>query len=746
MNKMALRRWLVLIGVVAFALACFFAGYIKYNPSWGRYNVLVITGDTLRSDHLGCYGYKNIRTPVIDELARNGVRFADVISSVPLTLPSHANIFTSTYPPFNQVRDNGNNKLDDSALTLAEIFKNRGYETAAFVSTYVLNGRFGLNQGFEVYDDVREDQNPKVVIRHMDGERTADKTTTAAIGWLRRRSPKPFFMWVHYYDPHSTYNPPLPFREKYKDNPYDGEIAFMDSQIGRLLNEFKRQGILEKTLIVFASDHGEGLGEHKESGHAVFVYDTTLKVPLIFIAPKLFPKNKVIRGQARLADVAPTILDLLNVRKPKTFQGKSLASYIKGKKEFDGLDAYSESLYANNHYKWSPLLAYRTREWKYIRSSKPELYHITEDPNELVNLADARPDIADNLDLRLKEFLLEVSSADAKDTSVEMDEATREKLMSLGYIQGTEEAASDEPVPIEMVEIMEKINLHVRQANEGMMTEAIQGFKEVLERDPNNAEVYIHLGNVHRELGKYDEAIGYFKKALSFTPDETKIHDGLGNVYKSMGMVDKAFEEFKKADELDPENPSHLNNLGWVHQQKLEIDRAIAYYDRALALDNEMATTIANRAICYRIQGKVRLALAELKKAIQLDPDLAFAYAELGSCFAILGDLDTAMKACLKAIEIDPRSVDGYNNLGVILQRKGQPSKALESFMKALQYQPWNPVIYVNVGNSYLMLQDPQKAKEFYEKALEISPNNPQATQRLQQILSYETRSSLGGR
>ena len=296
MNHITLRRLLVLVGVIAFALACFFAGYAKYHPSWGRYNVLVITADTLRSDHLGAYGYKNIRTPVIDELARNGVRFETVISPAPLTLPSHASLFTSTFPPYTQVRDNGNNKLDESALTLAEILEKRGYDTAAFVSTYVLNGRFGLDQGFEIYDDVKEDQDPNLVIRHMDGERTADKTTTAAINWLKRKSPKPFFMWVHYYDPHSTYNPPPPYREKYKNNPYDGEIAFMDNQIGRLLNEFKRQGILDKTLIVFTSDHGEGLGEHKESGHAVFVYDTTQKVPLIFVAPELFPQGKVIQA------------------------------------------------------------------------------------------------------------------------------------------------------------------------------------------------------------------------------------------------------------------------------------------------------------------------------------------------------------------------------------------------------------------------------------------------------------------
>jgi len=733
---MTYRRIFVLCAAVAFAALLFFAGYTKYHPSWGRYNLLVITVDTLRSDHLGCYGYDKIKTPWIDTLARQGTLFKTAVSQAPLTLPSHAALFASTYPPFNGVRDNGGNKLDDKALTLAEILRNCGYDTAAFVSSFVLNKRFGLSQGFTTYDDVNEENDPRLVIHHMDGERTAEKTTAAAINWLQRKkqSPKPFFLWVHYYDPHSTYNPPQPFRQMYKDSPYDGEIAFTDSQIGRLFQALKGLNLIGNTLIVFAADHGEGLGEHKESGHAVFVYDTTIKVPLIFCRPGLVPEKKIIQNQVRLVDVMPTILDLLKMKKPRVLQGESFAKLLKGENPLLQFTAYAESMYARNHYNWSPLMTWRTAQWKYIHSSKPELYDIQKDPGELVNLATKRPDVAEKLDRELKDFLLKVGTADSKKGRMEVDDQTRQKLMSLGYLQGGDDSASKEPTPFEMIEVMEKMNLSVRQANQGMTEEAIKGLKEVVRLDPDNAEALLHLGQIHREIKRYDEAIAYFKKAASFKPDESKVHDGLGNIYKSMGRVEEAFQEFQTADKLDPGNPSILNNLGWYYQQKLQIDKALEYYDKALSIDDSIATAHANRAICYRLNGKLPAAIQELKKAIQLEPKLAFAYAELGACLAIQGNLDRAIRACQKAIQLDPKGLDGYNNLGVCFQRQGAHDKALASFLKAAELAPWNPLVYVNVGNAYAFLNKLEEARKYFKKALEMNPRNERALQMLKKI------------
>ncbi|MDP8297299.1 MAG: sulfatase [Candidatus Orphnella occulta] len=349
-------------------------------------NVLFIIVDTLRSDHLGCYGYQDIKTPNIDGIAKRGTLFENVIASAPLTLPSHASIFTSTFPQFNKVRDNGSYQLPENSITLADRFKENKYNTAAFVSTVVLDKKYGLDKGFDVYDDKMVKSPQKQLIKSMEGERAADKTTAAALEWLEENKEEKFFLWVHYYDPHTVYNPPPPYSEIYKDNLYAGEIAFVDHYIGILLDALKKLGLEDNTIIIFAGDHGEGLGEHQEAQHAVFLYDTTLKVPLIFSYPKKIPQSKVIKEQVRLVDIMPTLLDLVKIKKNKDIQGRSLLKAMRGKARLKAIPAYSESYYAKFHYNWSELQSWRTEEWKYIRSSEPELFNIQEDPLELNNL------------------------------------------------------------------------------------------------------------------------------------------------------------------------------------------------------------------------------------------------------------------------------------------------------------------------------------------------------------------------
>ncbi len=324
------RKAGILTGAIILALGAGYAITARRTLGRNRPNVLFITVDTLRSDHLGCYGYDRIKTPNIDGLAERGTLFKNAISQVPLTLPSHSSIFTSTYPQFHNVRDNGRHRLDQSAVTLAEIMQEKAYATAAFVSAFVLDSRFKLDQGFETYDDRLEEGVRKRTLELLDEERTAGEVTAAAIKWLRDNKDKRFFLWVHYFDPHDIYNPPSPYREIYKDNLYDGEIAFTDEHIGVLLSALRELEVDEKTFIVFTSDHGEGLGEHDEPAHSVFVYDTTLKVPLILSYPGLIPQGKVIEEQVRLVDIMPTVLDFLHVEKNSEVQGTSLIRLIRG--------------------------------------------------------------------------------------------------------------------------------------------------------------------------------------------------------------------------------------------------------------------------------------------------------------------------------------------------------------------------------------------------------------------------------
>jgi len=692
------------------------------NPT----NLLVIVVDTLRADHLGCYGYANISTPHIDDLAKKGVLFKNVISHTPMTLPSHCSIFTGTYPQYHKVVDNGGYRLSDSAVTLAEIMKDAGYTTAAFVSTMVLDSRFGLKQGFDTYMDKMEKPKTKRVINFMDEERTADKVTQDAVKWLSENKHKKFFLWVHYYDPHNIYNPPSPYRELYSHNLYDGEIAFTDEQIGILLSSLKEFNLDKNTLIVFLSDHGEGLGEHDEPGHSIFVYDTTIKVPLIFVYPAVIPAGRVIEEQARLVDVMPTILDLLKLKKNKEIQGISLAAVILGKQKAINLPAYSQALYGQIHYNWSPLKSWREGDWKYINSAEPELFNLKDDPHELKNLAQTESRRIQEMEKKMEDFLKKTSSAKEKSAKIQLDEETKRKLESLGYVQGTLTPSAN-PVPRKMIKLSEQINTGDKLANAGRFAEAIAEYQKVLAEDPNNIEAYIHLGHVYKELKRYAEAIKCFRKAASFKADVAETHDGLGNVFKDMGQVQEAFKEFEIANALDPENPAIMNNLGWCYQQRYEFDKAIELYKKALAKDDTLATTHTNLAICYRVKGMLNLAYEEAKKALELEPDLGFAHSEMCAIIATLGDLQKAITYCQKAVELAPQAVDGYNNLGVCLEMKGDLEQALANYLKAAELNPWNPQLYSNIANVYLAKKDYAKAKEYAEKALEISPNFPKA-------------------
>lgn len=697
-------------------------------------NVLFIIVDTLRPDHLGCYGYSQIKTPNIDGLAREGTLFKNVVSQAPLTFPSHCSLFTSTYPQMNFMRDNGNQRLGKNNITLAERLQDNGYTTAAFIGTFVLDSKFGLDQGFQTYDDQMQKVTEKRVIKMMDeDERKADKVTAAAVNWLGVNKDKKFFLWVHYYDPHTIYNPPSPYKEAYANNLYDGEIAFCDEYIGVLLASLKELNLDSNTLIIFASDHGESLGEHEENGHAIFVYDTTTKVPLIFSYPGVIPKGKVIENEVSLIDIMPTILGFLDLKKNKEIQGKDLTRFIKGNQKAWDYPAYSESFYGKLHFNWSQLQAFHAGDWKYIKSSEPELYNIKDDPQELINLAKSKTDMVNQLDKQLQAFLKKTGAPEKKESKVKMDEETKEKLMSLGYIGGGVSSGS-EPVPMKMIKVMERMNLYSRMANEGMIDKAIEGFNEVSKMDPTNMEAFLRLAQCYKEQGKYDEAIKYFRKAASSKANLPEVHNGLGTIYKDMGRVEEAYEEFKLALELDPEDAAAINNIGWYYQQKLHIDKAMEYYHQALKLNNNMATTHANLAILYRIKGDTDKAMEELGEAIKIDPELSYAYAELCACIATKGDIDKAITNCQKAIELNPRGLDGYNNLGVCYEIKGEYDKALENFLKAQELAPWSDNVYCAIGRVYAQKKDFKQARAYFKKALQINPDSKKVMQLLKNI------------
>src|SRR5438128_3139217 len=358
----------------------------KAAPPAPRPNLLLVTIDTLRPDHLRCYGYEQIQTPNIDSLAADGVRFERAYTPIPITLPSHTVILTGTYPMMNGMHDFSGNNLNPLQPTLATVLRARGYDTGAVIAAAVLDRRFGLNQGFDFYYDHFDFS--RLAETNLDlMERPANEVIDQALKWLAKPRQKPFFLWVHLYDPHHPYNPPPPFNRLYKENLYAGEIAFADTQVGRLLAYLKQHAAYNHTLVVLSGDHGEGLGEHGEKTHGFFTYNSTLHVPLI-IKPSVNIKviNPLIKRGVSLVDLMPTVLGLLNIPIPPKVQGKNLAMMLLRGDEMEPSPLYSETYLPRIHFNWSELRGLSAKNYHFIDAPKPELYDISSDPGEIHNL------------------------------------------------------------------------------------------------------------------------------------------------------------------------------------------------------------------------------------------------------------------------------------------------------------------------------------------------------------------------
>ena len=410
--------------------------------------MVLITIDTLRADHLRCYGYEEIETPNIDGLAKRGYLFEQAYSVAPTTAPSHATILTGTYPMYHGVRDNGNYALAPTNLTLAEILKAEGFLTAAFVSSFVLERRFGIDQGFDTYDEDFEggaSQFKQGVHRWMghefdNFERNAALTNAAVLPWLKKNGKKVFFLWVHYYDPHRNYTPPEPWATRYEGRPYDGEIAFADEQLGRLLQELERIGAADNMLIVLVADHGEGLGEHEET-HGLTLFDPLIRAPLIIVPPNGIAGGKRIRRQVLTVDILPTILDLAGVEIPEHVQGTSLRALMEGgegSKEEPQL-AYSETHRFERPYRGGILRAIRTPRWKLTtreRERERALYDLENDPGEKRDVISEHRDTAGELE-SLMHRMIEDHSPGGREVERQLDPSkeTVEKLRALGYVR-----------------------------------------------------------------------------------------------------------------------------------------------------------------------------------------------------------------------------------------------------------------------------------------------------------------------
>ncbi len=579
-----------------------------------RPSLLLVTLDTVRADRLGCYGYTRAGTANIDSLAEQGVVFQEALSHIPLTLPSHATILTGLIPPSHGIRQNGAYILPDHAVTLAQILRQRGYSTAGFVGAFVLDSGFGLDKGFQLYDDDLPPRKQAVALQY--NERKASEVASRAAAWLDETR-DPFFAWVHFFDPHVPYDPPAPYDTLFPTDPYQGEIAFVDAQLGRLLRSLRKRGNPDRCLVVVVSDHGEALGEHGELTHGFFVYRETMRVPLIMSGLTL-PPGKVVAGQVRLADVAPTVLELLGARLPQHVDGCSLVPLVYGGEQ--GMPSYGESFYPYLSLGWSPLRSVRAGGYTYIEAPRPELYSTAEDPQELENLASVLP-------TRVRELAAVLDSLAGPRILQEPGTVDREvarRLASLGYLSGAAPTHGAElRDPKDALELYRHLRTADVMITSGFPAQAESLLRLVLEADSTNLQAVLYLGVLLRNVGRIQEAAQVLERGCSLYGEYYELQLQAGICLRRLGRLPEARRRYERAIELFDRDGSLYTNLGILEEQSGRTEQAAAAYTRALELAPDDALAHFNLGM-LQVRGGCAPgdALGHLERAVELDPEL----------------------------------------------------------------------------------------------------------------------------
>lgn len=557
------------------------AGVAWYPRSPPPLNVLLITLDTTRADRLGCYGYSLAKTPVLDRLAKRGVLFERAYAPVPLTLPSHATMMTGLYPPEHGLRNNGQAALPSGLPTLATELKAAGYDTGAFVAAFVLDHKFGLQRGFDKYDDDLSLADPTLHGHHQyrDGSLVID----AALRWLRPRARKPYFCWVHLFDPHYPYLAHEDrFGDQFSDRLYDAELAYVDEQLGRLISTLEKSGALDNTVIVIVGDHGESLGEHGELSHSMTVYDATLRVPFLIASPGGIVAGHRVAEPVSLVDLAPTLLDQLGLKPLADASGRSLRPALRGE-SMPVRACYAETDEPWHAGHWSPLRALITERWKYIRSPRPELYDLIADPPELRDLASEIPDEAEKLEAELTVWEERMNERLAE--NVALTEQERLALSSLGYASyRNPDGDSERPLRDvkDMLPYYYKLTDASSMIDAGQYETAEPILREVIAADDEYFAAHGELGRCLVRLNRLPEAVVSLRRAMELDPGAEGVQSLLGATLFMQGEYDAAVEALELAIRLNPDIYQNQFNLGMTLEKLGRNEEAIKRYEQCL--------------------------------------------------------------------------------------------------------------------------------------------------------------------
>lgn len=686
------HRQLVRLAIVVAAIV---AGVLLWK-SYSRptVNVLLITLDTTRADHLGCYGYESALTPTLDQLAVEGVLFERAYTTAPLTLPAHASLMTGLYPPEHGLHANGMGRLPDSVPTLAGLLSKSGYDTAAFVASFVLNAKFGLNRGFGTYGDDMPAGDPtrNVLERQRDGKFVVD----AALAWLDRSRRRPFFCWVHLYDPHQPYQARTEeFGDRFQSQPYDGEIAYVDRQVKRLLNYLDDHQLRGNTLIVVVGDHGEGLGDHGEREHALTLYNSVLNVPCIWCGPNVAAGRRVT-PPVSLIDFAPTLLEYLKLRPGVTFRGRSLTAALAGGQIGPGV-CYSATDDPFLEHGCIPLRSLTTAKWKYVRTKIPEVYDLEADPKELTNLAEQLPELEAELYALEKTFHVRVAEA------VSLSARERQALAGLGYLGGSgpTNLAVDDARLLDIKQRLPQFNA-VTQARElheqGQSAAAIPLLREVLQQAPDYTLASEIVADALAKLGRFDEALAELEKALDLNPDNRELHFRIGGIYLAQKQVDEAVQEFERT----LSDPPLVDELVYVGQVLIQLGQPIK-------------------------------ARPFIERALKLDPKSVDAHLTLANVLVAAQNLKEAEHELRLALKSNPNSLEARTQMVRLLGGQQRYAEALPHAAAAIRLAPANAELRFLHGTLLLALNRTAEAAGEFAEAVRLDPAHARARQFLDQ-------------
>ncbi|HEY7289430.1 MAG TPA: sulfatase-like hydrolase/transferase [Vicinamibacterales bacterium] len=671
-----------------------------------RPDIVLVTIDTWRADRLDARV-----APALNRLADTGLRFTAARSAVPLTLPSHTTILTGLLPPAHGVRENGTSPLPADKPTVARLLKEHGYATAAFVGAYVLDHRFGLAQGFDMYDD-RIPRDPLVTER-LEAERRASAVVDRALEWLSAKNPAegPLFMWIHLYDPHAPYDAPAEFLTTSHANPplapYDAEVAYADSQIARVFDALRTRGTMDRTVIVVAGDHGEGLGDHHEATHGMLVYDSTLRVPLIVAAPGIAGSRR--DDAVSLIDIAPTVLRAAGVATPADMHGRDLLAKAgdKDNRKDTDRDVYAETMYPRAA-GWATLHAVTDGRWKAIRAgATTELYDVQADPHEQRNLATTQQATVQAMRTRIDQ--LRASSATVSPAMISSE--AQERLRALGYVASTAQtSATDEaPNPANAIDDWNAFESALSDLR-SRKPDALATLARLSASHPDAAVFQTTYAGELRSAGRAREALAIYRRAATRWPtDATLMHDlaatardAASDAPNGRALLDEAAKADRAAIALAPDSALAHNGLG------------------LLAAD----------------QGRSEEAAREFERAVALDSDNASYWANLGNARRAGGDRAGAEQAFRKAVDLDPKSADGANGLGVLLVEANRPAEAASWFERALASSPTFVEARLNLGIALAQAGSTQPAAAAFRAVLAAPGDHPHEKDAARKLLA----------